>query len=541
MFFVILVVNLISAIIISYLYFIPTKNYLWVSKKLIINMLWILIFILTGLICSNLAKLGLVFNPHAPELDFSQTISAAYLGQIFFADFIYVGIGVSIYYLFTRNLKISPTWILVGFFFIMMFIYYPGLFVSDADGQYQQFLNHSYTTIQPPLYTIWWNIFHFESAAYLMNEILYYGGLIYISYVLSRAGKRWQNDLLVLFSLNPLLFTQLTIIWKDVSFTGLLIDCVAIYIFIKSLKNKKIIIGLWFIYFLLLFLAIGFRLNGVFAAYPLIVIGIYKLYYFKSKPQIKVLFTLLLGIIVSLVFIGINNIITNKIFVAKNVYYESYSMISDMAYIECESNYKFKIDQDIFIYHGNDVHDILCDKVINYYNDDALFGNWSGNPVILATAQTESQYDKIKTIWKYAIIHYPFDYLSYRSKFLTNDIFFEYWYPTGDLTTTQRLFKEVAMYQHYDMKFILPIFLVSATFACLFLCIYFQIYGLSFIVLSSSILQMFGYLFLIPAHPARYFYWDYIAAVLAIALLSFDFKSPDKINNFSEVNKYAKK
>ena len=533
MFFVLIVLILLSSTALAYLFFDQKSiSYIGINKNYLIYSISAILLLATALICANRAALGLLFNPYAPDVNFIQTISYEYLGFVFLSNLLYIFIGIVVYYFLTRKLKISPVWLLIALFILSIIIYYPGTSSLDGDNSYRQYLSHSYENQQPPLFTLWWNIFQFYGATFLMNLLCYYGGIIYISYFLAINGKKWQNDLLVLFCFNPLLFTQLTIVWKDISYTGFLIDCVALYLATRSIKNKKVLACLWTLYFLFLFLAVGFRINGVFAVFPLAIFGIYNL----SKTFLKQKFSLLVNIgISSILIIGyltFNNFLIKNVFSASESYPQVEPMIGDMVYIECGSNYNYKIDLDLFSYQAPDTHDVLCNRVINYYNQDALSSSWNNTPVMFNGTVNEQKFLRIKSAWKYALLNYPGIYLEYRTKFFLNDLFFEYWYPSGDLTPAQHFLFSASMEQHKDMKFEITIFMLGATFACLFMCIYFRLYGLAFIILLSSLMQLFGWFFLIVAHPARYFLWNYLSAVFAIIFLSLDYKFISRTKNY---------
>jgi hypothetical protein len=133
------------------------------------------------LICSNLAHVGLIFNSQSADYDFWQTIDGQYM-NIFLTNWFYIAIVISIYLFLTRKLYIQPLWFLVALFALVLYMYYPGIPSADGiDTSYNQYLTHSYTDFQPPLFTIWWNIFHVKSAAFIINSLFYYGGLIYAS------------------------------------------------------------------------------------------------------------------------------------------------------------------------------------------------------------------------------------------------------------------------------------------------------------------------------------------------------------------------
>ncbi|MBX9597720.1 MAG: hypothetical protein K2X04_03990 [Burkholderiales bacterium] len=520
MFWFLLMLFLSSSVILGVCYVSAKDKIVLVNKKLVIWITCGILFLCAVLICANRAVMGLIFNAATPDVDFSQTIVPQYL-QIFITDALYAALLISIYLFVRRKLKIPPPIFLVGLLVLSLTVYFPGIQSADGDNSYGQFLAHSYSDWQPPLFTIWWNIFQVKSATFVMNMLTYYGGLIYISYYLWKKNYCWQNDLLIIFCFNPLLFTQLAIVWKDIGFTGFFIDCVAIYLAQQLVKNISVKIGLWVVYFFCLFLAVGFRLNGVFAVLPMIALALNQIIGNKYRNNYKILAVSIMSLATVITYLLLNNSITYKIFSAEKLYPQTFVMLGDMAYIECNTNHEFKLNIDNFVTPNEDSRDNLCnEQIANQYNLDAMFNPWAGLPATLHTAKTEAEATQIKQEWIGALSNYPLVYLEYRAKFVINDLFFQYWYPTVQNNTIQKSLESIAHYQHYDMKFILSLFLLGATFAVLTACIVRKNYNLVFYLLLSNLLQLISYYFLIPAHAARYFFWNDISMLLAIILLA---------------------
>ncbi len=506
----------------GFLYVLPGASFCRVEKRIIIWVAWLILAITATLICANRAVVGLIFNVAAPDVDFSQTILPQYL-NLFLTDLFYAAVVIGIYLLVRKKLKIAPPLFLLALLLLSIIIYYPGIPSADGDNSYGQFLAHSYSDWQPPLFTLWWNIFHFKGITFLMNQFSYYGGLIYISYHLWKKGYRWQNDVLVLFCLNPLLFTQLAIVWKDIGFTGFFIDCVAIYLALEIVNRKPLRMALWFFYFALVFLAIGFRLNGIFPALAMIALAMEQL--IRAKNFARGWRYLVIGIsslAVCICLLVANNLITYKIFKASHLYPQTFVMLSDMAYIECATDHQLKIDAAYFVTPTEDSRNNMCDpQLANQYNFDAFFNPWAGYPATLRTATTEAEAQQIKTAWLTAIAHYPSTYAAYRAKFLINDLFFQYWYPTATDTGIQQKLAAIANYQHYDMKFIFSLFVVGALFAVISGYLFVGGSTIGFYLWLSSALQLISYYLSIPAHAARYFLWNDLSLLLAIILFTY--------------------
>lgn len=514
MFTSLLLLFVISSSTLSYWYKNPNKIMFWLASSVV--------FVCSILICANRATMGLIFNSAAPDIDFAQTLDPTYF-SLFITHLVYTLLGIAAYLLLRVKFKIAPPIFLCILLLFSLLVYFPGVPSADGDNSYGQFLAHSYSDWQPPLFTIWWNIFHFQGSTFLINLISYYAGLIYISYYLWKNNYRWQNDVLVLFCFNPLLFTQLAIIWKDIGFTAFLIDCVAIYLAQKSVKRLSLRVFLWGIYFICLFLAVGFRINGLFAVIPFIYLAFKQIIPIKYARTIQNLIATVGSLVIVILFLLLNNILTYKIFDASKLYPQSFVMLSDMAYIECNTDHEFKINLAHFVTPSEDSRDNLCNnQILNLYNNDALFNPWAGLPPTLQTAKTDEEAQQIKQDWLKALGKYPLIYLEYRAQFVINDLFFQYWYPTAHDTPTQQNLEQVAAVQHYDMKFLFILFLIGATFAILFSCIFFKVYGVAFYLLCSNLLQLFSWYLLIPAHAARYFFWNDLAMLLAIALFAID-------------------
>lgn len=504
--------------------------------------LWLINLTLVFLLCSNLAHIGLIINPQAPDYSFFDTIDLQYF-SIFIVDSAIIAIVFAFYWLITRKLNFAPYWFLLLLVGWTLYQYYPGIPSADGiDTSYNQYLAHSYTDFQPPLFTLWWNIFHLKSAAFIMNSLFYYGGLIYISYYLHTKKLKWQNDVLVLFCLNPILFTQLAIVWKDVSFTGFAIDCVAIYLAIPTIQKPSIRRILWVIYFALIFLAIGFRFNGNLTVLPFAIAGFYQIISQNISKSRKVIGSVLLGFVTVSIFTAMNFFIAYKIFDAKQTNIQRAVMLLNLGGMECWSNHAYQIDTKYFIPATEDSREVFCDHVVNYYNIDAYVLNWSGTGVNLI--DNASEHPEVKSLFLEAVTKHPLIFLSFRGAFFTNVIFNNYWYPTGTLFETPDLMSKVATFQKLDMKIELPLFMLATTIALLFCCIYYRIYGLSLVILISSILQLISLYLLVPNHSARYYFWNYIGAALALALIVLDIKkqhSEKSVTKSLDVKSKAKK
>lgn len=522
MFFIILLIIILNSIYVSYLHMrLQHNNLVYLS--------WTMIVITSAIMCYYLIHSELVFiNGQLSTLNLlNSALDINYL-VYFLQNILLLLVIAGIYYFLRLKLNIKPFWIMVALLIGTLIIYYPGVTSADDPGSYKQFLAHNYQLWQPPFFTIWWQIFHAHSAAFVMGTLIYYSSLIAISYILDKNDKNWQNDLLVLFCLNPLMFTQLSLDFKDVSFTGVLLAAVASYLYLLRVNNRVLKLLMLLIFYTCLFFAVGFRINGILTIVPLIFININ--YLLPKTFKYKIAITGILSLIIVAIFFIAMNFINKQIFKASDPHLQTNAMITDLTYIECNTNYKIQMEP--FYFKNPEQVDLnqkqLC-KYLNYQDSDFSYPglNVWNTPTMIA------HYPQIKHDWIKAISTYPLTYLYYRARFYTNILFFQYWYPTntGTNMNLQNSLNKLAFFQHFSVKFLLSILLVAGTITCLFLCLYFKLYDISLALTLSNLFQLAGYYFLIPAHAARYFYWDYLCVILSLCLLTFNLCKKNKTNN----------
>lgn len=445
----------------------------------------------------------------------------------------YFIIFISFYLLCTRKFKIPQHFFIVALFIFSILIYFPGIHQDDTNALYQYFITNEYSDWQPPIYTIWWHIFHVRWSEFIINTTVYYSGLIYISYTLNKNTRKWQNDILIIFSFYPIYFTQLVICLKDVPYTGFLIlsICSLTLLQQQSTTLKKIL--LWALFSLSLFFVVGFRYNGVFAIFPILFYAgwllSYKYFIKYNQWSGKVLTystATIFAIVISLILTIITNFITFNIFHAKHSHSPMIVMYNDLANIECTTGEEI-IPDNLFI--APDRHNLMCNQFfINYYNYEPLYTeNWSGakNPAIFIYNENlpDTFYNQVKSLWIKTIMSHPSEYLNYRVKFFSNLVFSQWWWtPLEQNAENNKLQQSLAMIAVEERKSFATFngyFLVFGTIFALFYVILRRKHNpFAIIIISSSILQLIG-LFLLQGVPAaRYFLWNYIAIILAIAL-----------------------
>lgn len=510
MFFVLLLIICLSTLHVSYLHMMGNTN------KNLMKSLWAIATITSAIMCCYLAHTNLVFvQGKLPNVNLMDTLLDVNYLVYFIKNILLLVAIVTVYYILRIRLNIKPLWFLTALLIASLIIYYSGVAFEDTQHSYGQYLQHNYQLWQPPFFTIWWQIFHIYRASFIAGTVIYYSSLIYISYLLEQNSKKWQNDLLVLFSLNPIVFTQIVLDAKDVSYTGVLLAAVATYLYINKINTKYLQVFGWLLYYTCLFFAFGFRVNALLAILPLIFISIYTI--LPNKIKFKVTLTTSISLLIASIFFIAINLINTKVFQASNPHFQSQAMLTDMTYIECNTNHSFQMAP--FYFKQPDRPELNQLGVCNYlnYQDADLYypglNNWMESNMI-------AHYSQIKHDWITALTSYPLVYLSYRARFFLNDLFFQYWYPSGISNIVQKKLNTLAFFQHFTVKFLLSIFLAVGTIVCLFLCLYFKIYNMSFALALSNLFQLIGYYFLIPAHAARYFYWDYMCIILSIGLLT---------------------
>ncbi len=560
MFTLCLLFSIILACGLAYLY--STK----VTLKLIPHMLitgiaWVIIYIDAMLMSNYLAVAGIPYSKNSESIDFISTLNSDFINLFVQMSAIYAIIA-SIYWVLSKYIK--PYWFIAALGVFSILIYYPGIPYADTNDLYRYYLEHSYSDWQPPLYSLWWNIFNFYGSAFLVNTLSYYLGLTYISYCLNSQNKTVQNNLLVLFSLNPIFFTQLNFVLKDTLFAGLLIDTVAIYLLLFQIKNRNYKIGLTAVYFLLLFLAVGIRYNGITAILPFVALIAWGWLQGSTWSKLKKLtVTLIAALAICVLFVQANLFLTYHTFKASKNYTLSLVMQNDMANIECLTNHQFQIPNGIFVDQSNisNLRQEMCTPLgINEYNYDTLYNadwNHTGNSSILFGNHGETVYNLSRQAWLPAIIQHPFIYAHYRLRFILNDMLAQYYMPAFVLTKinewpidvakpdnynpirlqVQQVLAKAAIAGRFDMRYLLGFFIIIGSIATLFYLLLCADFSLAFIVLMSNLTTLFGLYLVLGEHAARFFLWNDIATMLGIALCTFKL---GKIKVILQVDKRAK-
>jgi|GEM_PF-3306441 len=512
------------------------------------------------MLCSNyLASVGLPFSQAADNIDFFQTLNSGYIGH-YLQITIIVAILLGIYLFVMKMIKLPAYWIiiLIGIYSIIM--YYPGIPQDDTNTLYSYFLTKEYSDFQAPLYTLSWHIFGFYGAAFLTTLISYYAGLTVISYHLHKNNKKWQNHLLIMFSLNPIFFSYFNIVLKDTLFVGLLVDCVAISLVITEVTNKTLRLVMYIVSLIFIFVIIGIRYNGISTVIPFVWLILALLMKEFFPVNRKFWLPGILTLIILIIFTQLNIFIAYKVFNAKKTYVPIQVMLNDMANIECRTGHEFMIPSELFADKAKveDLREAMCTpQVMNEYNYEPLFiANWNnlGNPAILVydftldSANLKAIYDVSKQSWYKAIANYPITYLVYRARFFSNDFFGQYYMPAyapvlfgkwpagvekpedGLRLKNQQFLAEIASIQRYDMRYLLSLFVIAANIALL---VYYirnkQYFSLSGLVWLSNILTLVGLFIVVGEHPARYFLWNYVATLLSIILAGSNMVANNKV------------
>jgi hypothetical protein len=418
---------------------------------------------------------------------------------------------------------------------ISIIFYYPGIVQDDTEFLYQNFTSGSYLDWQPPIYTIWWHIFQIKSAAFVMNLVIYYTGLLYISYILYKNNKNWQNDILVIFSLYPLYATQLVIVLKDVPYTGFLVTSLACLIALNSCHNRIMQTILWMSYITSLLFAVGFKYNGFFAIYPILVLGIYQ--WLQNNKNIKLnsyhpitrfAISLAAALLCNMIIMITNNVITYHVFDAKESHSSLMVMYNDIANIECSSGEEIIPDN---LFAAPNRREIMCNSFfINYRNYEPLvIENWSGanNPTIFTydiNSTTESEFKNVKQIWIKAILNHPLEYLQYRAQFSYNILFSQWWWTplAGDnANIVQTTLASIAVSERKELATFNGLFIIIGSLTSLLICLY-KRNRLSITIIVSSILQLISLYLVLGVPAARFFLWNYLAIILSLSTLGLE-------------------
>lgn len=433
---------------------------------------------------------------------------------------------------------------MIFLFLFSVTVFFPGVHQDDTDALYHYFTIGNYSDWQPPIYTIWWHIFKVRWSEFIVNMAVYYCGLIYLSYCFFKENKKWQNDLLIIFSFYPLYFTQIIISLKDVPYTGFLVLSLCALILLQKPKNVVQSIFLWILFSISIFMAIGFKYNGVFATLPMLFYAAYSIickitakYNFNLSKFSAYSLSLISSVVLSIFIIALHNIITFDIFKAKHSYSSILVMYNDMANIECSSGNEV-IPDEFFI--SSDRREIMCNQFfINYKNYEPLFlQNWSGlqNPAVLiydSENTTQQYYDKVRKSWIKTVTSYPYDYIKYRAIFLYNILFSQWWWTPLDSSVNnnsivQLSLAKIAIEERNDLATFNGIFLLLGTIIALLYTILRNANKFAVIVISSSLLQFLSLYLVLGVPTARFFLWNYLAVILTISLAC-----PSKIKHIS--------
>lgn len=528
--------------------------------------IWLLIYLIVTLICCYISKVGLPFGNQNIDINFWSLLSDDYTYN-FVQTTIIIAIIAVIIYITIKYSKIPTPFFIVLLGILSIIIYYPGIPQADTNDLYNFYLTNNYTDWQPPLYTIWWHIYHNYSAAFLANTLSYYGGITFISWYLHKNNKTWQNYLLLLFCANPIFYSQLNIVLKDTLFIGLLTDLIAIYLLLKnshSLKNKILLLTIATAFS---FIAIGIRYNAILGVIPIYALIIWESLTNKNNTH-KVIITTVATLIINFIMVQANLLIAYNVFQAKKVYSPTLVIYNDLINIECSTNHEFQTPAELFNkkYPSDQIRSNMCNEAfINYFNYDPIFiENWNnmGNPAIFDYNQSLEYFNLAKSSWKSAITSYPLEYLAYRLRFISNDFFAQYYMPTSltsalqswptnvekqnpdsIISQLQTQIAQIANSQKTDMAKAISIFTLCSIFAMLGFFIIGKGSALSKAIFLSNVASLLGLYLVLGEHAARFFLWNSISSIFMIIFASDDIsivKKPvisHKINHNSKKNR----
>lgn len=452
------------------------------------------------------------------------------------------GMIIAIYLLIRKFSRVPQYYFLILIMLVSLLFYFPGVSQDDTNWLYQNFIIGTYNDWQPPLYTVWWHIFRFRPAAFVINLLVYYSGVIYLSKILYDKKLHWQNDLLVIFSLYPLFATQLVIILKDVQYTGFIVLSIVMLIILGNSKFwwQKIISSIAIV--ISAFFIIGIKYNGLFAVSPIVLYGIYlwmsEYFGLRLKRYVIYIVTGAGTFSILLILVMANNFISYHVFAAKHSRSSLLVMYNDLVNIQCQTGEQI-IPEKLFT--SPDSQDIMCDNFfINFINyEPQTVANWSGanNPTLFDydfndNKMTDGEYGVIRQLWLSTVITHPRAYIEYRMKYFINIIFHQWWWTPiqPDVTDSfQQKMASIVVEERQNFKELNGLFIILGNLLILGISIR-RKSKLSLVVICSSWLQLLSLFLLLGVPAARFFLWNYLAVIIGGVLLYDPTKQPIAIS-----------
>jgi hypothetical protein len=401
-------------------------------------------------------------------------------------------------------------------FFANFFMGYPGISTFDGDDQYEQVLSGQLNDWHPPIMARLWSVLRLvgdgNGPLFAVHVFLYWLGFGLIAAALSHLGRNRAAWAVVAVGVFPPFVVMNTHIFKDVGMAVALLTAYSLCFFYCSRTKNMPLAGIVIAAALLLY-GILIRVNGIFAAAPLLV--------YLAYPSLlrRPVYLMAACIAVTATAIPASSVVNHRVLRATATHPESSLILFDIAGIAFFSN-----DVSVF-WPGSSATQQVVAECYTPVEWDTL-AHRSGCDL------WADQYQKRR--WVSAILKHPLAYAEHRLAHFNSELFFvvprhhtdsrvlnDYPPPPerAELTTRQKI-----------RDYLLSDFLVTPMFS---MAIGFVVLALSlpkpgttpshletatFCLAISGLAYTLGYLFVGVASQSRYHYWSTIAIFLASIL-----------------------
>jgi len=188
---------------------------------------------------------------------------------------------------------------------IIAYVFYPGFMSYDTLHALRGARYGVTDSIWPPMVSYVWQMVDYislnPSAMHFAQVFLLLSCIFFTSSLLTQKVK-YSIILLMLYLMIPVILGTLAVIWKDVLMASFFTSSFLMTLLLQKAKDKKIIIFLSFIIFLLLFLGTCSRHNAILGGVPLI---FYFSFVLLSKFFLDKKYILLTSVISGIIILGV--------------------------------------------------------------------------------------------------------------------------------------------------------------------------------------------------------------------------------------------
>jgi hypothetical protein len=410
-----------------------------------------------------------------------------------------------------------------GFLFLFSLIvgwaiYSPGFMSADSFSQYDIARTHNYSDWHPPVMSWVWSglnlFFNGPQGLLFLHLSLLCAGLYLINLFFS--GYRYAWAIWIVFYL-PWVLNFSGVLWKDVGMAFSLLLAVAVGIQKRTLVNV-------FLFLLLMFYAINLRYNGIFAAFPLMLMVVNgwwpNLAWWRN---VCVSFCTLIFV----VFIG--GLFNYNYLAAEKTNPSSYMMVDDLAFMS--------IKQGVSLIPDTEFGDILrCATQV--VGQGKLVGRSFCLPGSTHSKSANIYNEKVKKEWIAQVTAHPLDYLQFRlaafSYLIRSPGMMPYfiWQPGVDSNSmgivreasdaTSFVNSYVSTSADYFPFLFKPFWWLWFASILLIASLYMRrsrARAISQALLSSAIFYICGYVPLTAMADFRYVYWSVLATTVAFIIM----------------------